>query len=592
MSSARWSPIAGSAVRHLAGVERAAAVDARKHLRVTVVLRPRNELAHRAATALPPSRRAHHALHPAALHALTRTELADLYDPGEDRFELVRAFARAHDLKVVEVSRARHDVVLEGSVRALNRAFGVTLHHFSHEHGRYRAYEGSIQVPQELADVVEGILGLDDVPVHRPRTGAGVARLALTPAQLANHYGFPAVDASAQRIALVQFSGGFHNDDLKAYADLMGLRLPVITEVPVEGADGHSGQNAPLSPDRTRAIAAAWKEGTSFTELHTKFGADLATFMATMEVTMDLQLAVALGGGAAVDVYFAPQGKDGWRRVLYAAIGEPVGSTDAKHPPVPTVLSVSWGDSESAFGPMALRVVNDTLVAVERKGVLVCCSSGDRGASNEFPSPSGSNGSAVNVNFPASSPVVLACGGTSLLPAHGASDLEERAWRETMLGLPMASGGGMSGFFARPAHQSAIDATPLPGTWRADGTAPGFVGRWVPDVAANASFESGAAVVVGGEELSAGGTSAATPLCAALLTRVSAAVGHSLAGLAPWLYEGGRTTCTDITKGTDDVSAGPASFYRAASGWDACTGLGAPNGRLLSTALAASAPNK
>src|SRR6185436_345500 len=142
-------------------------------------------------------------------------------------------------------------------------------------------------------------------------------------------------------------------------------------------------------------------------------------------------------------------------------------------------------------------------------------------------------------------------------------------------GLTMASGGGMSGFFARPSHQSGIDTSPLPGTWLAEGNTARFEGRWVPDVAANASFESGAAVVVGGEELNAGGTSAATPLCAALLTRVSAAAGHAVAGLAPWLYEQGRTSCHDITQGDDDVSAGKAPFYRAGPGCDACNGIGA-----------------
>lgn len=591
MSSGRWSPIAGSGVRHVAGAVRHGDVDARKHLQVTLVLRPRSELAYRAATEVPTSDGVHHALHPAALRQLTRSELADLYDPGEERFELVRAFAREHDLKIVEESRARHDVVLEGPVQALSRAFGVTLHDFTHELGRYRAYDGPIQVPQELADAVEAVLGLDDTPVHRPRTGAGVARLVLTPAQLENHYGFPSVDASAQRIALIQFSGGFVQDDLNAYARLMGLRLPVITEVPVQGGDGTSGQNAPLSPERTHAIAAAWKDEMSFADLHTKFGADLAAFMATMEVTMDLQVATALGGGAAVDVYFAPPGKDGWRRVLYAAIGEAVGGGGANHPPVPTVLSISWGDSEASFGPMALQVVHGTLVAVERKGVLVCCSSGDRGASNEFPGASAVDANPVNVNFPASSPAVLACGGTSLIPEPGAADFDERAWRENMLGLTMASGGGMSGFFTRPAHQSGIDTTPLPGTWLAEATTARFVGRWVPDIAANASFESGAALVVGGEELTAGGTSAATPLCAALLTRVSAAAGHALAGLTPWLYEQGRTTCHGITQGDDDVSAGKAPCYRAGPGWNACTGLGAPNGNLLIKALSASVPN-
>ena len=586
--SGHWSALAGSEVTHLPGAARAEPVDTRKRRRVTVVLRPANAQAYwlegHEGPAAPP--------HPATLKPMSRAELEALYAPRDEHVDLVRTFARTHQLKVVEVSRARHDVVVSGSVEALNRAFGVALHYFEHENGRYLAHDGPIWVPPEMAEGIEAVFGLDERPVHRPHVVASSARAGLSPAQLAHHYGFPDVDASNHRIALIQFSGGFHHDDITAYANLMGLALPTITEIPVMGAGGKSGRNAPLAANKTRAIAAAWKNGMEFAKLVAKFGGDVGTFMATLEVTMDLQLAMALGGGAAIDVYFAPPGPDGWWRVLHAAAGDPHGSVRARRHAMPTVISASWGASESDFGPMALGAVHGALVAVQRKGVLVCCSSGDRGPSNSWSSVRpGAKGSA-NVNFPASSPAVLACGGTTLQAHHETSTLIERAWNEKMLGIDMASGGGMSGFFPRPSYQSTIRQSPVRGTWLADGKGEAFVGRWVPDVAANASFLSGATVIAGGEELTAGGTSAATPLCAALLTRVSAVAGHPLAGLGAWMYApGSHATCRDISHGNDDVSDDTIPFYRAGAGWDACTGLGSPDGRLLLEALSASAPN-
>ena len=588
MSTGHWSALPGSGVAHLPGAVRSEPVDVRKRRRVTVVLRPSNARAHW----LEGHEDSSAAPHPATLKPMSRTELEALYAPRDEHVDLVRAFARKHDLKVVEISKARHDVVLSGSVEALNRAFGVALHEFEHERGRYLAHDGPIWVPREMAEGVEAVFGLDERPVHRPQVVAAGARPGLSPAQLADHYGFPDVDASSHRIALIQFSGGFHHDDITAYAHQMGLELPTITEIPVMGAGGKSGRNAPLAASKTRAIAAAWKDGMEFAKLEAKFGADLSTFMATLEVTMDLQLAVALGGGAAIDVYFAPPGTDGWWRVLYAAAGEPVGSVRARRHGMPTVISASWGDSEADFGPMALHSVHGALVAAHRKGILVCCSTGDRGPSNSWSSKPGRGSGSANVNFPASSPAVLACGGTTL-EAHGDTPtLIERAWNETMLGIDMATGGGMSGFFPRPSYQSTIRQSPLPGTWRAEGNDDSFVGRWVPDVAANASFLSGATVIAGGEQLTAGGTSAATPLCAALLTRVSAVAGHPLAGLGAWMYASTPDkTYRDIAHGNDDISDDHVPFYRAGAGWDACTGLGSPDGRLILEALSASAPN-
>lgn len=587
MPTSRPSAVAGSGVAHVPDAVRAEPVDPETVLRVTIVLRPRDPAAHGAGAAhlLVPG------AHPATRTVMTRAQVEALYDPGDERMQAVADFAAAHSLRLVEHSRARHDVVLEGTAEALGRAFGVTLHHFRHAGGSYRAHDEPVRLPPELDHAVVAVLGLDDIPLHQPRVAAPAhsSPARLTPAQLERHYRFPDVDASALRIALLQFGGGFAEDDVAGHARSLGIRLPPITAIGMTGAGGRKTGNAPLDAGRTAAIAAAWKDATSFGALAQTFGADLASFMATMEVTMDVELAVALGGGAAIDVYFAPPGTDGWRRAIYAALGEPVGGNGASRRALPAVISISWGDSESRFGATALGVINEALMAASRMGVVVCCASGDRGTSNEYPKATGSGCGAVNTNFPSSSPAVLACGGTTLVAGADAATFAEQAWKEPLFGMPLATGGGMSGFFPRPPFQSAVTQAPVPGTWRAPGSAPDFVGRWVPDVAANAAFASGVAIRVGGIDLTAGGTSAATPLCAALLVRVAAVAGHPLAGLTPWLYaQRTGAPCRDVTVGDNDVCNGAAPFYEAGPGWDACTGLGAPDGERLVAALAAS----
>jgi len=570
----------------MAGAVRARPVDARALLSVSIILKPLDLRAHDGEA----EGTRDGSIHPGARQRLEHTDLAHLYDPGAASFSAVSAFAAAHGLRVVESSRARHDVILEGTAQALNDAFGVQLHTYGYGNGEYRAHDEAIVLPAELRDLVEGVLGLDNVPLHQPRLATGGATQQLTPAQLEAHYNFPKADASKQRIALIQFGGGYDPADVQAFAAQCEVPLPEITDIGVAGSDGTAGANAPLSRATATAIAEAWRTATSFPEMIAKFGSDLSGFMTTMEVTMDVELSVALGGGASIDVFFAPSGADGWRRVLYAAIGEPIGGAKGPPRPLPNVISISWGDNESAFGTAMLKIINDTLLAVQRKGVLVCCASGDRGTSNIWPNKAGTECKVANVNFPASSPVVVACGGTSL--AGPATALRESSWNSTVLGLTMASGGGMSGFFPRPAYQGALSMIPVPGSWLGAGNGTGFRGRWVPDVAASADFASGVPLVIGGVSLPSGGTSAATPLCAALLARLGAATGHPLAGLTSWLYaQKAGAACRDVTTGDNNVCAGTLGFYRAGPGWDACTGLGAPDGALLASALSASLPS-
>jgi kumamolisin len=193
-------------------------------------------------------------------------------------------------------------------------------------------------------------------------------------------------------------------------------------------------------------------------------------------------------------------------------------------------------------------------------GVTVCVAAGDGGSSD------GVTGGQPHVDFPASSPNALACGGTSLQadPSTGVIS-SETVWNDGSSGG--ATGGGVSDEFALPAWQASVGVPE---------TAGGSSGRGVPDVAGNADPTTGYQVYADGQAQVVGGTSAVAPLWAALISRIAQATGQRFGLIQPALYAG-ITPGTDVP-GFNDITSGNNGAYSAGPGWDACTGLGSPEG--------------
>jgi kumamolisin len=202
-----------------------------------------------------------------------------------------------------------------------------------------------------------------------------------------------------------------------------------------------------------------------------------------------------------------------------------------------------------------------------------------------------SNGLA-NVNFPASSPYALACGGTALCRS-GDRLGREIVWNKSLHGTRLASGGGVSGWFPAPpyqgrAHTPRYDKSSPHKTWLSHEMAAreGHRGRGVPDVAANADFDTAYEIVVGGVDYHGFGTSAAAPLWAALIARLNEGLGHPLGWVNRDLYHPAvAPTLRPVTHGDNDVCDGRLLYYRARRSWCGCTGLGTPDGVRLLRAL-------
>jgi kumamolisin len=221
-------------------------------------------------------------------------------------------------------------------------------------------------------------------------------------------------------------------------------------------------------------------------------------------------------------------------------------------------MSISWGQSEDQWTAQARTALDDALLDAAALGVTVTAAAGDNGSSD------GGGGTTKHADFPASSPHALACGGTSL-HSKGTTISSETVWNDGAGGG--ATGGGVSDVFALPSWQKGVG---VPAGAKSGG-------RGVPDVAGNADPETGYQVLVDGKQAVYGGTSAVAPLWAALVARLAQSLGSPLGLLQPTLYP--------LHAALHDITSGNNGAYSAKKGWDACTGLGTPNGTALLAAL-------
>lgn len=468
---------------------------------------------------------------------LTRAQFRQLYGADPAAVKLVRAFAKEYGLAISPDTPApEHSTLkLTGTVASIERAFGVTLAHRNCQGATYRVREGSITLPSELIGHVIAVLGLDNRPQAEPhfriaseqgniaaRTaqgsgfatphtlGASVANISYTPVQVAQLYQFPAnATATGQTIGVIELGGGYRAADLTAYFNSLNQTPPKVTAVSVDG-----GKNSPSNANS-----------------------------ADGEVMLDIEVSAAVAPGASVVVYFAPNTDQGFIDAVTTAVHDSTNN--------PSVISISWGSAEVNWTQQAMTALDSACQAAAALGITITVAAGDSGSSD------GATGN--NVDFPASSPHVLGCGGTKL-EGSGSTITSEVVWNESAANEG-ATGGGVSNVFPLPSWQTSA-AVPPPATTSG--------GRGVPDVAGNADPSTGYNVRVDGQSLVIGGTSAVAPLWAGLVAVANAQNGKSAGFIQPQIYTAkAKSAFRDITSGNNgSFSAGP--------GWDACTGLGSP----------------
>ena len=449
-------------------------------------------------------------------------------------------------LEVLHTDVNTRTVELAGTVAQMNSAFGVKLMRFSSDQGVYRGRVGRVQVPNAVSDLIEGVFGLDNRRVVKRRghaAGAMAAKGAKSkarpwfyPAELASIYNFPQGDGANQVVGLLEFDGGFFESDLQAFCKAANVPVPNVVPISVDGSATNTMNDA------------------------------------ATEVMLDVEVVAGVCPKATIPVYFSSFTEQGWIKAIDAAVQDKTNN--------PTVLSVSWGNSEDGawWTSSAIAQVNETFQEAALLGITVCIAAGDDGSSDAV-----TDGHA-HLDFPSSSPYVLAVGGTTVRKKGAA--YSEVAWKDGD-GLRAdgggSTGGGVSVTFPPPAWQAGFAVKSV--------NPAGKPGRCTPDVSADASANTGYFMVIGGKGIVEGGTSASSPLWASLIARMNATlpIGKRIGYVTPLLYKsaGGATVgsagCNDITSGNNDTAS--VGGYTSGAGYDAVTGWGSPNGVNLLNAL-------
>ncbi len=275
---------------------------------------------------------------------------------------------------------------------------------------------------------------------------------------------------------------------------------------------------------------------------------------ADAEIALDLQVLAGILPAARIVIYFTANTAQGIAEAIHQAVFDEENR--------PQVLSVSWGSPEKYWNADTLGAMQATLADAVRRRISVIAASGD------YLATGGATDGRAHVWFPASSPYVLGCGGTAI-ELDGSTIRNESVWHEGDIG----TGGGVSEVFSVPDYQST---TKLPLS-----TSTGKSGRGVPDISALAARTPGYRIVLDGESIVKEGTSAATPLWASIVAIANARRGVPVGLVHPILYAS-PSVLRPITTGDNRIDG---IGYEATNGWSACTGLGAPIGADLVTAL-------
>jgi carboxypeptidase C (cathepsin A) len=390
-----------------------------------------------------------------------------------------------------------HMIYLDGASRTALKADLSVMYDavFATVSARNRAVK---MLPRVVQDGIRPYFRLRRAPVAEFETAAVVAAPWTVPA-LCKAYSWPTNLVGLGVIAIIEFGGGWVQDDITAYFEAAGMPVPRVTDVSLGGTN---------NPNQNRGDPAG---------------------DADVEVALDIEIAaaaytLATGQAAEVRVYWADPGDMGAMATAITAA-----ASDGCD-----VCSLSWGSDEAnwqAAGRSAgvdyAQQLSAAMQAATKAGMIVFAAAGDNDSSDGGPDP-------ANVDLPSSSPFAIGCGGTRKTQS------EETVWNNDP-GNP--DGNGTGGGFSRLFQ-------PLP-PWQAN--APHGPGRMVPDVAGNADPETGYEIRVHDGTTTVGGTSAVAPLYAGLF----AAFGRKLGFVTPKLWRN-QTCFNDIVVGDNGYyRAGP-----------------------------------
>jgi pseudomonalisin len=438
---------------------------------------------------------------------LSRERILADYAPLPERANAVAAYLTQAGFTNVSIEPNRLLVTATGTAKAIRKAFHVNLGRFTRDGREGIANLTDVQVPSDLSDTVLAVLGLQTMDQMRPMnyridgvllTGSVHGLYPVTFPIAYDAAGLPSASKTAVGI-ITEGNMAQTIADLHQFESLMGLPTINPTVVLVGGS----------STDTSN----------------------------TPEWDLDSQTIQAMAGGQVAQMVFYTA-----RSLTNANITKTLNKAVSDN--MVAVINVSLGECESAAYSDGSMSTDDQIFQLAiAQGQTVSVSSGDSG-SKECGNPLGT---AVGASYPASSPYVIAVGGTTLYSDANGNYGGELAWSGT--------GGSPSLYEPTPSWQNGI----VSGSYRG-----------VPDIAFDADPYSGAIIIVNGQWAQYGGTSLASPIFVGAWARIQSANNARLGFPASWIYSRGAQN----TSAYHDVTSGSNGDYSAAPGWDYTTGFG------------------
>jgi subtilase family serine protease len=481
-------------------------------------------------------------------HFLTAAQYKAQYAPTAAGVSSVEKFLRDSGLKVGSVGADNRYVTFSGTVRAAEKAFGTSLHRYTHNGQTVQAPSAALSVPASLASTVLTVDGLDTT-----RTAAKIA--AAPPAGFRNarpcsiYFGqIQAKNQADNTTPLPAFNGqtlpyapcGYTGPQLRAaYEGAAGNKLDgsgvtvAITDAyaaPTIAKDAEkyaetNGDGAYAPGQLTQTVASSFNEQAACQGASGWYG----------EETLDVEAVHAMAPGANIHYYGAQNCEDG----LLDALAQAVVDDDAQ------LITNSWGDPAEAETADTIQAYEAVFLQGAMQGQSFMFSSGDNG--DEL-----ANTGIKQADYPTSDPYVTSVGGTSTEINANAKLAKQTGWGTVSYSLSAngkkwnnpaflyGSGGGASSLFNKPAYQAGISSSPY---------------REVPDVAMDADPNTG--MLVGEtqtfpdgkyyDQYRIGGTSLASPLFAGLTALTLQNAGGGLGLLNPTIYAN-KTAFTDVKK--------------------------------------------
>lgn len=419
--------------------------------------------------------------------------------PEGDNFIKINYYVKEFALKQSFINTIFLDV--SGRVGDIERLFGTQINMFSYNKKHYYSDVSDIIIPLDM-NFVSDVIGLNNFPRFKHHTQLSpIEAKSYTPIELAELYNFPLhLRGSNRVISIIELGGGFKQSDLTYYFQnyLKITNEPQVYSLFINGALNNPNELA-------------------------------------QEVTSDIEIAGAIAKCSTIIVYFAPNNELSFYEAIFFSL------TNGNYYSCAEVIS--WGCPEIENRASYCESVNKIMEIGVKRNVSILCASGDNGSSDGL--------KGLNVDFPASAPNSVACGGTNIYVENN-KIIDEVTWH--------GSGGGFSSIFPKPSYQTNVTGDK----------------RGVPDIAGNADPLTGLIIYRNNKFEVVGGTGIVASLYSGLVALLSQAKG-SVKYLNTIIYPIPNKVCYDVTEGSN----GPNGKWDAEIGWDPCTG----NGRIYGDKL-------